>query len=206
VEYIKSRLDTTGYYDTYLQTFPHFYSEGTANFSADGKSYTSEWFTYGPAGKVTAPLVSLLGLGCVANDFAGVENRIAVVYRGSCDFGLKVAYAGAAGAKGVVIINNVAGTIGGGTLVNLTRPEGPYVPAASISRDDGAALVTEIAAGEVTGTLSVVAVNEERYSSNVIAQTKGGDKKNVVMAGGHTDSVPAGPVLSPLPLSEVNLT
>jgi len=64
VAYIKKLLDKTGYYDTVLQTFPYLYSSGTAQLSANGTSYTSGWFTYGPAGDVTAPLVVVNNLGC----------------------------------------------------------------------------------------------------------------------------------------------
>jgi len=60
---------------------------------------------------------------------------------------------------------------------------------------DGQALVAAISGGsEIVGNVHVVAVNENRYTSNIIATTKGGDKQNIVMAGAHTDSVPAGPV------------
>ena len=55
--------------------------------------------------------------------------------------------------------------------------------------------MTAISGGsEIVGSLRVVAVNENRTTSNIIATTKSGDKQNIVMAGAHTDSVPAGPV------------
>jgi Zn-dependent M28 family amino/carboxypeptidase len=41
--------------------------------------------------------------------------------------------------------------------------------------------------------LEVDAVSERRRATNVIAQTAGGAGRRVVMAGGHLDSVPAGP-------------
>lgn len=106
---------------------------------------------------------------------------------------MKVARAGAAGAVGAIIYNNLPGPIGGATLTNLTRPEGPYVPVASISGTDGTALVAAIEAGPVQGSLLVNSTTEVRHTNNVLATTKEGDQNNIVMSGGHTDSVAAGP-------------
>jgi hypothetical protein len=66
LSYIKGLLDKTNFYDTVYQTFPYLYSDGNANFSANGTSYSTSWFTYGPAGDVTAPLVIVNDLGCEA--------------------------------------------------------------------------------------------------------------------------------------------
>ncbi|KAI5777993.1 hypothetical protein EDC01DRAFT_676104 [Geopyxis carbonaria] len=195
VDYIKSKLDATGYYDTELQTFSYLFSEGTATFTADGAAYASAWFTYGPGGDASGPILAVDNLGCTAADFpAAVAGAIALIKRGTCEFGLKIALAGAAGAAGAVVYNNADGAIGGGTLGSPSRPDvGPYVPAASISGVDGVALLAKAAAGNVTGAIHVDALNEDRYTSNVLATSKGGDKKNLIFSGGHTDSVPAGP-------------
>jgi hypothetical protein len=64
VDYIKTKLDKTGYYNVELQHFVTLYSEGTSNFSALGTNYSTAWFTYGPAGNVTAPVVPVDDLGC----------------------------------------------------------------------------------------------------------------------------------------------
>lgn len=106
---------------------------------------------------------------------------------------MKVSRAGAAGAVGAIIYNNLPDLIGGPTLSNLTRPEGPYVPAAAISGTNGTALLAAIKAGPVQGSLLVNSTTEIRYTNNVLATTKGGDQNNIVMSGGHTDSVLAGP-------------
>lgn len=116
-----------------------------------------------------------------------------MISRGNCDFGLKTAFAGASGALGAIIYNNVDGTVSGGTLNLPERPEGPYVPVASISKADGLTLLADIAAGPVTASIFVHSITEVRKTHNVFAQTKTGDKKNVVIAGGHTDSVGSGP-------------
>jgi Zn-dependent M28 family amino/carboxypeptidase len=116
-----------------------------------------------------------------------------LISRGTCPFGLKVAFAGAAGAAGAIIYNNAPGPVGSGTLGGISNPEGPYVPSASISGDAGAALLALIRNGTVQGSLKVDAIVDVRYTNNVLATTKGGDKNNIVMAGGHTDSVVQGP-------------
>ncbi|KAH6916402.1 hypothetical protein BKA70DRAFT_1502453 [Coprinopsis sp. MPI-PUGE-AT-0042] len=171
-------LDATGYYDTSLQTFPYLYSEVTAKLSVDTVDLPTSAFTYGPGGVVTAQLVPVANLGCTPADFpADVVGKIAYIKRGECEFGLKVAHAGAAGAKGAVIYNNIDGSLSG-TLSQPSRPEGPYVPIGGLPGAEGAALATRLANGE---------------NLNVIATTKSGDKNNIVFAGAHSDSVAAGP-------------
>ena len=46
----------------------------------------------------------------------------------------------------------------------------------------------------VPATVFIETIRENRTNYNVIAETKGGDKNNVLMIGGHTDSVFAGQV------------
>ncbi|KAF8534059.1 hypothetical protein BDD12DRAFT_984066 [Trichophaea hybrida] len=191
--YIKEKLDSTRYYDTQLQTFEYLFSQGNAEFSAAGKKYNTGWFTYGPSGNVTEKVVNVEALGCELKNFpTEVKGKIALISRGTCEFGLKVALAGASGAKGVIIYNNLPGPISG-TLASPSRPQGPYVPVGSLSLEDGSALALAAANGNVIGILGVVAVTEMRTTSNIIATTKLGDKDNIVFAGAHTDSVPAGP-------------
>ncbi|TGZ81867.1 Zn-dependent exopeptidase [Ascodesmis nigricans] len=193
VSYIKGLLDRTGYYDTYLQSFPYTFSEGSGTFSADGTDYAAGYFTYGPAGEATGTIVPVNNFGCEQSDFpAEVAGNIALVSRGTCEFGLKVALAGNAGASAIAIYNNAAGNLAG-TLGAPSRPDGPYVPAVSLSGEDGTVLLAAAQAGNLQGTVHVDALTEARYSSNIIATTKEGDKNNIVMAGAHSDSVSAGP-------------
>lgn len=92
-----------------------------------------------------------------------VEGNIALISRGSCEFGLKSALAGSAGAAGAVIYNNVPGPIGGGTLGQPPRPEGSYVPTAGIAQENGTAIVESVLAGtQVVGQLEVNAITENR--------------------------------------------
>lgn len=57
----------------------------------------------------------------------------------------------------------------------------------------GLELVARINAGEtLVGELSVDSFSEMRKTFNVIAETKTGNKSNVIMVGAHSDSVPLG--------------
>jgi len=69
----------------------------------------------------------------------GASGNVAIIDRGSCVFSQKVANAKAAGAIGVVIINNVAGD-----PIAMARTAGfdDDLPAVMISKSDGAALRT----------------------------------------------------------------
>lgn len=74
-----------------------------------------------------------------AGTFTG---KIALVYRGGCEFGAKAFNAQNAGAVGVVIVNNVVGApieMGGGVNgINVT------VPTAMVSQADGAAMRNQV--------------------------------------------------------------
>lgn len=79
---------------------------------------------------------------------AQVAGKIAVLYRGTCEFGVKALNAQNAGAVGVVIINNIPGApvaMGAGAQgINVT------IPVAMLTQAEGAALAAEIQAGNVT--------------------------------------------------------
>lgn len=86
-----------------------------------------------------------LSCNALINDLTG---KIAVLYRGSCEFGLKAKNAQDAGAIGVIIINNAAGApvaMGGGAEgLNVT------IPVIMISNANGALLRPEILAENTT--------------------------------------------------------
>lgn len=67
-----------------------------------------------PASSLTAPLGvvagSPLGFACTALPAGSLTGKIALLSRGSCTFGAKIAVAQAAGAVGVIVVNNVAGS------------------------------------------------------------------------------------------------
>ncbi|MFV0158457.1 M36 family metallopeptidase [Empedobacter falsenii] len=78
------------------------------------------------------------GCGTITNT-AEVNDKIAVIYRGDCSFESKVKTAQNAGAKGAIIVNNVAGMINmSGSDTTIT------IPAISISKADGDAIIKEL--------------------------------------------------------------
>ncbi|MUL40082.1 M20/M25/M40 family metallo-hydrolase [Streptomonospora sp. PA3] len=146
--------------------------------------------SYSGAGDATGPGVPVdydsADSGCTAEDFAGFpQGAIAVIKRGSCTFQAKAANAADAGAVGAVIVNNVEGPLNG------TVSEESAIPVVGATTATGDALV---AAGDALELrLKVDASVAERTSYNIIAETRGGARNNVVMVGAHLDSVPEGP-------------
>ena len=74
--------------------------------------------------------------GC-ASVAAGASGKIALINRGACTFSQKVANANAAGAVGVIVVNNVAGDP---TAMARTVGFNDDIPAVMVSQGDGAAL------------------------------------------------------------------
>ena len=87
--------------------------------------------------------ISAEGCGALLNDLTG---KIAVIYRNTCEFGLKAKNAQDAGAVGVIIVNREPGVIamgGGADGVNVT------IPVAFVSDATGALMITQMANGPV---------------------------------------------------------
>ena len=189
LKFIEDYLEDEDDYWTYSrQPFTELYSQGSGTFSAGGTSYPLGVFTYSSStsGTVTAPIVAVANVGCDASDYpANVTGAIALISRGTCPFSQKSTLAKSAGAVGAVIRNNAPGTLAG-TLGGT----GNYAPTGGISQENGTAI---LAALPLQGQLQITSVVENRTTFNIIAESKSGDKNNVVMIGAHTDSVFAGP-------------
>lgn len=205
--YIVRTLKRAGY-SPEVQAFDFpFYVENTPaeleQTSPDATAYSSpddfSSMTYSGSGDVTAAVVAVdtdgtanaaSTSGCEAEDFTGFpEGSIALIQRGSCAFGQKALNAQEAGAAGVIVFN--AGVEGrtdsfAGTLGN----PGYDIPVVGTSFAVGQDLI-DPAGTEVR--LFADTTSEIRETYNVFAETRGGDKDNVVMAGSHLDSVVAGP-------------
>ena len=92
-----------------------------------------------------------------------MKGSIALISRGTCQFGVKSALAGAAGADAAIIYDNIDEPSLGGTLGPPPRPEGPYVPTAGISLARGTALLDAINSGEkVVADVNVNSILENR--------------------------------------------
>jgi Zn-dependent M28 family amino/carboxypeptidase len=159
--------------------------------------------TQSDPGDVTAPVQAVdlqLGLGntstsgCEAADFAGfVPGRIALLQRGTCTFEIKAENAAAAGAVGIVIFNQG----------ETTDPARQGIPAVTLTANNTSGIpvlgTTYALGAQLAGTSGLVMrvfANTFRQilpTSNVLAEKKGTNDNNVVMAGAHLDSVLDGP-------------
>ena len=134
--------------------------------------------------------------GCEASDFAGLgfdvgDADIALIQRGTCEFGIKARNAQNAGAEAVIIFNQGNTPLREGLVIGTlfgANTEALDIPVVGASFADGAALS---AAGSTARIL--VDAPESRPQVNVIAELPGANDGNVVMAGAHLDSVQAGP-------------
>jgi Zn-dependent M28 family amino/carboxypeptidase len=129
--------------------------------------------------------------GCEAGDLAGFERgAVALVRRGTCTFQTKVENAVAAGAVGVIIMNE--GTQGRAAAFSgqLSRPAA--VPIVGVSYEFGRSL-ENAARGGAAVRLAVDAVSGMRTTRNVLADAAGDGSGALTVVGAHLDSVPAGP-------------
>ena len=168
----------------------------TADFSGDGDSTAPVTVVDFKEPNTTA---SNSNAGCEASDFTGFPaGNIALIQRGSCDFGLKVENAKAAGASGVVLFNE--GTIGAPDRNDVLIPtlagyDATGVPVVGTDYATGRDLVDRIGRGEAVSVRVKVDgfINEGVRTNNVIAETPGGRSDRTVVVGAHLDSVYEGP-------------
>jgi Zn-dependent M28 family amino/carboxypeptidase len=190
VDYLVDTLSALNYYNVTKQPFTELFSAGSAEFVVGGNSIDARIMTYTPAGTFDRPIVAVSNLGCTPEDYpAAVAGNIALISRGECTFAAKSTAAKAAGAAAAVIYNNAEGPVAG----TLGEASDLYAPVVGITQADGQAILASLEAGEVTAQLTVESIIEERLTYNVIAETKEGDHDNVLVLGGHTDSVLDGP-------------
>src|SRR5437763_1411445 len=152
------------------------------------------------SGEVTAPLRAVKlqleadpplasNSGCDAADFKDFERgAVALVRRGTCQFQVKVDNAVAAGAAGVVIMNEGNESRTGNFSGQLSKAAA--VPVVGVPYEFGRSLATLTAAGAVH--LTVNAVTGKRTTHNVLADTAGDGNEALVVVGAHLDSVPEG--------------
>lgn len=109
------------------------FEQSASQVESEAQDFESRPLGFTPGGKVTGTAVRC-GIGQVG-DFPGeVAGQIALIQRGEITFRDKVLNAVAAGAKGVVIYNNISG-VNNGTL----GVAGNYVPAVTVA-PEGVAL------------------------------------------------------------------
>jgi aminopeptidase Y len=126
--------------------------------------------------------------GCEAADFATfARGSVALIRRGTCPFQVKVENAVAAGAVGVVIMNE--GTEGKTDVFSGLLTKSVAIPVVGISYERGRSLA---ARADIDVHLAVDAVSGKRPTRNVLAESASGDGPLIVV-GAHLDSVTEGP-------------
>lgn len=223
VDYVVSELEAVGHtVSTPTFDYPFFEELGdpalertaptaeTYAHSEDGTTGDFQSVFRSPPGDVTADVTPVdldLGAdntsssGCEAEDFTDFPTgHLALVQRGACPFVAKVLNAQAAGATGVILFNqgNTAdreGLLPDGVALLAAEPDhGITIPVVFARYGVGEAMATTIGGGDtVTVHLTVDTVFEVRSSENVIVDVAGADEGEVIVFGGHLDSVPEGP-------------
>ena len=168
--------------------------------AAPGSAFRT--LTNSGSGSVTAPIsVANLRLGpdpplasnsgCEAADFRDFERgSIALVRRGTCTFQTKVENAVAAGAAGVVIMNE--GTEGRKDAFSGQLNKVASVPVLCVSYEFGRSL-DALARHGTTVRIAVEAETGTRPTRNVLAETVTNGRGPLIIVGAHLDSVPQGP-------------
>lgn len=215
-----ARLMTQAGYDVTIQTYKFDYFAYTAlpilsevSPTAHDYGVTEEWNPGQSTGAANASLQPAGGIiipptatpssssGCTASDFSGfVPGRIALIQRGTCNFGVKVQNAQAAGASGVIIFNEGnpgrTGLLAGSLVDAAGNPIIPTIPVAFTSFDIGQNLYNQYQQAVQNNTAlpvmnlaikAIVKPNTDDY--NVIADSKGGDKNHVVVVDAHLDAI-----------------
>ena len=160
---------------------------GGAEFAAKPLEYTIGTPPNGVSGPLLGARVEDTP-GCTATDYDGlpVTGAVVLVDRGQCPFAAKQAAAAERGAVALIVANNIDGEQSSATLGRDTQVR---IPVIGVSKADGARMRAQ--PGETTIKLN--AGVRTMKTRNIIAQTKTGSTADVVMVGGHLDSVPAGP-------------
>jgi len=127
--------------------------------------------------------------GCAAEDFVGFPTGdIALVQRGNCPFWMKATNAATAGAAAVIIIERADNTglpngdVGGLYAGGIPVFEATNAVGAQLRPLEGLQM-----------HLKANVFRKHFKSLNVLAETRGGDPKNVVMVGAYLDSFNQGP-------------
>lgn len=209
VDYVVQRMEAAGYSVTIQPfnffTFTQLGDSTVAQIAPGSVTYVEgtdyDLMTYSAPGMVDAPVTAVdldLGLGnssssgCEPADFAGFPaGHIALMQRGACSFAQKAENAAAVGAVGALIFNQgndpgreglLFGTLGDGYSGGIPVFGTTYTLGVELSILSGLAVALE-----------ADAITTEVTTANVLAETTSGNPDNVVMVGGHLDSVDEGP-------------
>jgi hypothetical protein len=185
--YIEQRLRAAGYRVTTERFAVPFFRETSPPRLVVGSRRVRPIRTLQfSSGATASGRVVAAGLGCSAGDFAALrEGDVAHIRRGECFFRDKAVNAQRAGAAAALVVDQQREPV----AATLQRP-GLRIPVLALGSDAGEGLAGRRA------TVSVHAASSRRETASVIAESGPADASRVVMAGGHLDSVPAGPGLN----------
>ena len=209
--YVKKTLKKAGYKVTEQTfTFPFFRELAPAVLErvspAPPTTYETGTFDFSATGDVTGQLVPIDVVipptaepsstsGCEASDFPEVtttEPVVALIQRGTCFFVDKAKNAAAAGYDAAIIFNE--GQPGRDELFIGTLGEPVDIPVVGLSFADAEALFAQTEAGTVVVHVATsTELNLNAQTTNIIADSPGGDANKVLVVGAHLDSVAAGP-------------
>lgn len=214
VDYLVATLRAAGYhvslqpftFDGYVElAAPQLSHPGDADVSFAEAEYAT--LQYSGSGQITAKVQAVdvtmpdgttantSTSGCEQDDFSTFQRgSIALLQRGTCPFAQKVNNAAGAGATAVLIFNEGQQGRTGLFAGTLGKSVAPDVPVLAVSHAIGQELLAQVENGEKFE----VFVHTETLAGdietvNVLAETRAGDPDNVVMVGGHFDSVSQGP-------------
>ncbi len=205
-DYVVGKLRAAGYKPV-VQAFDFpFFKENAPStlrqLSPDATTYDNpddfSTMTYSASGSASGQVVPVdtalaptdtSTSGCEDSDFATFPaGAVALLQRGTCNFGVKVQLAADHGAVAAIVFNR--GTEGNTGSIAGTLGTPAEIPALGASFALGQDLATP---SGTTVALTTDTESEIRETYNVLAETPGGNPDNVVMAGSHLDSVVAGP-------------
>jgi Zn-dependent M28 family amino/carboxypeptidase len=207
--YVKQVLRQAGY-KVREQTFEFpFYQElapaQLSQVSPTPTTYETGTFTFSGSGEVTGRVVPTNDVlvppptepgstsGCEPTDFAPApaEPSIALIQRGTCFFEDKAANAQAAGYDAVIFFNE--GQPGRDDLFIGSASRPFTIPIVGLDFADGSALYAQIQGGQtVVARVATSTESSNRPTTNILADSPGGDADKVVVVGAHLDSVAEG--------------
>jgi Zn-dependent M28 family amino/carboxypeptidase len=209
LDYAESVFEEAGYTVQRLPfSYPGWEVTGPAVLEAVGQSYVDSQdispMVFSPSGDVTAPLhrVDLVlpptnnsssTSGCETEDFDDFPpGAIALIQRGTCTFNIKALNAEAAGATGVILFNEGQADRQDLEPWQLDSETDLTIPVLGATFEVGDALAAAMDEGPVEARIVVDVLSGTLTSENLIVDSAGGDPDQVVIIGGHLDSVPSG--------------
>ena len=185
--YLRSEYQKAGY-ETEVQTFTYskFEDRGSSIIIND-MTVSGRALNGSPAASLTSSIVVIPNLGR-KEDFARIDvaGKIAVVKRGEIRFGDKASNAEAAGAVGLIIVNNAPNNFVGTLDTKID------IPVLSVSGDRGKFLLEYTSNQLRSVTLKVDTVRRQVTGRNLIARQANSTQPKMII-GGHYDSVSGSP-------------